>query len=87
MGAQLENVSAITLWHAPVEVRLSRDLSEKVEGASQALHYLMIRWPTDRGRHYEAACMISANAVQGKGSVEFAREAFIAAAIEARVLA
>jgi hypothetical protein len=47
----------------------------------------MLRWPTERGEKYHAACIACANAVERRGSAEKAREAFVAAAIEALVLA
>lgn len=74
-------------WSVPVYVRIGYGASESINDTSQALHYLMLRWPTERGEKYHAACIACANAVERRGSAEKAREAFVAAAIEALVLA
>lgn len=74
-------------WVAPVYVRIGYGASESVKGPDEAFHYLMQRWPIDRGTKYDMACIVVANAVEKRASAEEAREAFIAAAIEARVLA
>lgn len=74
-------------WRIPVYVRIGHGASESINGADEALHYLNVRWPTERGKKYTLACVACANAVERRESPEVAREAFIAAAIEALVLA
>jgi hypothetical protein len=66
-----------------VSVRIGHGASETTQGANDALHYLNVRWPTERGKEYTAACVSCANAVERRESPEVAREAFIAVAIEA----
>lgn len=74
-------------WATPVYVRIGHGASEVITGPQKALHFLMIRWPTERGAKYTMAGIACANSVEGRGSPEVAKEAFIAAAIEASVLA
>lgn len=76
-----------TEWVAPIYVRIGYGSSEAVRGPDEALHYLMQRWPIDRGNKYNMACIVVSNAVEKRASAEAAREAFIAAAIEAHILA
>lgn len=47
----------------------------------------MQRWPIDRGTKYDLAGIAVSNAVERRASAEAAKEAVIAAAIEAQVLA
>ncbi|MGI2031110.1 DUF982 domain-containing protein [Rhizobium panacihumi] len=72
---------------APIYVRIGYGSSETVKGPDEALHYLMQRWPLDRGTKYDLAGIAVSNAVERRASAEAAKEAFIAAAIEAQVLA
>lgn len=74
-------------WVAPIYVRIGYGSSEAVRGPAEAFHYLVQRWPIDRGPKYDMACIVVSNAVERRASAEAAREAFIAAAIEAHVLA
>ncbi|CUX66780.1 conserved hypothetical protein [Agrobacterium tumefaciens str. Kerr 14] len=74
-------------WRTPVYVRIGHGASEAINDAHEALHYLNVRWPTERGKKYTLACVTCANAVERRESAEVAREAFIAAAIEALILA
>lgn len=74
-------------WVAPLYVRIGYGSSETVDGPADALRYLSTRWPAERGRKYEAARALCIGAVERKGSKEDAREAFIAAALEAHILA
>lgn len=74
-------------WRAPVLVRIGYGSSEKVESPSDALHYLKHRWPHERGSHYARAISLCKTATEGLVPAEMAKEAFISAAIEARILA
>lgn len=74
-------------WRAPVLVRIGHGSSEPVESASDAVHYLQYRWPHERGKHYTRAIDDCTRAAKGLVPAEVAKEAFIAAAIEAYVLA
>ncbi len=73
-------------WLAPVYVRIGYGLPEAVRSPRQALEKLLYRWPQSRGDAYERAmcsCMASAERSQAR---ETAREDFIQACIEARIL-
>jgi hypothetical protein len=78
---------SIGFWSIPVYVRIGHGAPETISDASQALHYLMLRWPTERGEKYQGACIACANSAEFLGSAEDAREAFISAATKAHVLA
>jgi hypothetical protein len=73
-------------WVTPLYIRIGYGSSEKVEGPADALHYLTVRWPAERGERYNLARAMCADALERRASIEEAREAFIAAAIEAHVL-
>jgi len=75
------------VWRSPVFVRIGYGSSESVESASEALHYLIRRWPAERGEHYERALLECRRAADGLIPAEEAREAFTAAAIEAHIRA
>jgi hypothetical protein len=75
------------LWRAPVLIRIGYGSSEQVASPSVALDYLQNRWPHERGSHYAKAITDCKTASEGQIPHEVARETFIAAAIESRVLA
>ncbi|WP_409527848.1 DUF982 domain-containing protein [Rhizobium sp.] len=81
------DILASAPFRAPVLVRIGHGSSEPVESASDAIHYLQNRWPHERGHHYQRAMLLCKHAAEGLVATEVAREAFIAAAIEAYVLA
>ncbi len=74
-------------WCAPVNIRVGYGASELVRGPAQAYEYLTTKWPMERGPHYEMARQVCIAAVERRDASERAREAFIAASIEAYVLA
>jgi len=74
-------------WDVPVYVRIDSGMTATIDGPDEALTYLTTRWPAKRGRHYEQASVLCEAATERFGSLQEAREAFIAAAIEAHVLA
>lgn len=74
-------------WRAPVLVRIGHGSSERVMSAAEAIHYLENRWPHERGSHYIRALNLCKTAREGAVPAEEAKEAFISAAIEARVYA
>lgn len=82
MGVAMKRY-AVGIWTIPVVVELEPGHGETVHGPEQALHYLLIRWPAKRGARHEQACMVTAMCVEGHGGLAQAREAFIAAAVEA----
>ncbi|MCO5148476.1 MULTISPECIES: DUF982 domain-containing protein [unclassified Shinella] len=85
MGIALKKPT-VGVWVAPVVVEFQPGRGETVHGPEQALHYLLIRWPVQRGLRYEQACIVTAMCVEGHHGLSQAREAFIAAAVEANIL-
>jgi hypothetical protein len=79
--------SNVIEWKTPVYVRIGHGASETINGPQQALNYLSMRWPAERGSRYSQAKAVCAGAVDRTVYSEVAREAFIAAAIEAYILA
>jgi hypothetical protein len=74
-------------WRSPVLIRIGHGSSEAVNNPADALHYMIHRWPQDRGNHYANVMRECKKAAEGLVAGEVAKEAFIAAAIEAYVLA
>ncbi len=87
MSRGLEENPVFGHWSGPVYVRIGHGSSETIDNAGSALRFLTLRWPTERGEKYNLACIVCANALERRASPEEAKEAFIAAAIEAYVLA
>lgn len=77
----------LCMWDVPVYVRIGSGMTETIDGPEEALTYLTKRWPAERGRHYEQASVLCEAATEKYGSLDEARDAFVAAAIEAHVLA
>lgn len=74
------------LWNAPVRVRVGYGFAETIRGPRQALEYLNWRWPVREGTYYLKAMRECAAGLQRKISAEAARETFVLASIEARML-
>jgi len=74
-------------WSTPVVVRIGYGSPELIENAADALELLERRWPHERDKYYLAAKQACEAALFHSRSSSVAREAFIAAAIEAYVLA
>lgn len=81
------DLSGDVKWRAPVFVRIGYGSTEKVESPKDALHYLFHRWPHERGSLYAPAVMLCTSATKHEVSEVAAKDAFIAAAREARLLA
>ncbi len=76
----------LPIWEIPVYVRIGHGLSETIDRPDEALKYLLTRWPAERGPAYVDAKEACENAIDAHGSLELAREAFIAAALEASLV-
>lgn len=87
MQLKEEHFQALSMWDVPVHVRIGRGFKETIDGPDDALFYLSNRWPAERGAQYERAKAACTEALERCGSLTEAREAFIAAAIEVRILA
>lgn len=81
------DIGATAKWQKPVLVRIGYGSSEPVQSASQALNYLLRRWPAERGPLYDVALQACKATPEGILPVQASREAFLAAAIEANVRA
>lgn len=73
-------------WIAPIRISLLDDDETIVEGPVQALALLRDDWPAPGGKHHRTAVQECNAACQALGRSEKAREAFMAAALEAGVL-
>lgn len=73
-------------WLTPVWVRLGNGSPEPVRCPAEALDKLMFRWPPSRGRHYRSAKTNCLAALNHQIAGDLAREAFIRASLEAKLL-
>ncbi len=73
-------------WCKPVVIRLPSGLTRRFDGPYEAKDFLENEWPLRRGRHRDNASRQCEAALRRICSAEIAREAFIAAAIEANCL-
>lgn len=74
-------------WTAPISVRIGNGHSELIHGPDEALYYFRHRWPLTDSLALDTA---RRRCLEARGSdmpCEAAKEAVIAAAIEAKVLA
>lgn len=74
-------------WRVPVAIRIGYGPSEFVRGPAQACEYLAHRWPFVDGIYHDLAERRCKAAMLSKANAEEARNLFISAAAEARVLA
>ena len=70
-------------WATPLEVRLQSGLSRIFRSVAEARWFLENEWPVHQGDHYERALMVCRAAERRQVSPEVAREAFLAACLEA----
>ncbi|MGG6892307.1 DUF982 domain-containing protein [Rhizobium sp. BR 315] len=87
MKPEKDDIQGLLLWDTPVYVRIGSGLRETIGGPEEALSYLLTRWPAERGGCYERAMIECKRTLEQYGSPARAREAFIAAADEGRILA
>ena len=73
-------------WKKSVRIRIGTGSAEAIVGPGEAFIALSHRWPAEHGRHYSDAKRLCRLAIAGNVSSEVARDAFIAAALEASVL-
>jgi hypothetical protein len=73
-------------WIAPIHVGVLEDDVTVVEGPVQALEMLLDDWPSPGAKHHQSAIHECRLACQELGRAEKAREAFMAAALEAGIL-
>jgi hypothetical protein len=70
-------------WHQPVTVKLQNGTERRFTGTYDALDFLENEWPIRKGRHYDNAILFCRAAAMRSAAAEVAREAFIAACLEA----
>lgn len=71
-------------WSEPVEVTFPNSGSQKVTGPFEALVHLTENWPGQQGADFVRARSACRGALAGHRSIDEARQAFEAAAAEAR---
>lgn len=72
-------------FRAPVNVRLSNGLERTFHSVYDSLDFLENEWPLRHGERYDRAIARCRGALNKVISVEVAREAFIAACLEAGI--
>lgn len=73
-------------WKTAVYIRIGTGHSDAITGPIDAFAVLNNRWPAEHGPRYDEAKQVCSLAAAGDIPVEVAREAFIAAALEASML-
>jgi hypothetical protein len=73
-------------WKELVYIRIRTGCADLIKGPNDAFAALNNRWPAEHGPHYHHAKRSCGIAAAGDLPAEVAREAFIAAALEASVL-
>lgn len=84
---ELINTTYELTWRAAIIVKVGDGIADTVRGPEQALNCLTYRWPVSEGNHFNSGRLMCMRALQKQACCEEAREAFISAAIEARMLA
>lgn len=74
-----------TLWNAPVCLAIGNQRPCVVQGPEDAVHFLSLRWPCERGSSYRRAKEKCLAAIVHRISVEAARETFVTACVDARL--
>jgi len=81
------SIAALLEWPVPVRIQVGYGLPELVYGPAQAVDVLENRWPTRDGKHYRDALGHCRSAADRLVPLAKAREVFVAASIEANMLA
>ncbi|WP_430252451.1 DUF982 domain-containing protein [Neorhizobium sp. DAR64860/K0K1] len=74
-------------WRLPVFIRIGNGFRERIDGPDAALQALLHRWPASSPSEYAVAKRRCAVAISNQGSPDLARNAFVEAAVAAKVLA
>lgn len=70
-------------WSVPLDVRLQNGTQHIFTGPYEALDFLENEWPVRRGQKYERAVRLCRGALNRETPLAVAREAFVAACLEA----
>lgn len=76
----------ISAWEEPIKITLPLSGGQTVQGPFAALIFLLDEWPDLRGPAYVRARSVCRAAVAGRTSPEEARETFLSAAREAKLI-
>ncbi|WP_374191448.1 DUF982 domain-containing protein [Rhizobium rhizogenes] len=74
------------LWNAPVCVPIDDRFAWSVGGPEDAIHFLSMRWSSNKGTSYMRAKEKCLAAISHRIAVESAREAFVAACLDAHLI-
>jgi hypothetical protein len=88
IGEQMNEVIDVDfkmLWNAPVYVAVGDRFASLVRGPEDAIHFLSVRWPSERSMSYARAMEKCLAAVSHRIAVEVAREAFVMACLDAHL--
>ncbi|SFB50957.1 Protein of unknown function [Rhizobium sp. NFR07] len=77
----------IYLWQRPVHIQIRHGWPQRIDGPTRALLFMETEWPGPRGYHYHTARAACIGVTEQRCDSEVARDAFIAAAMEARLIA
>ncbi|MCA1439247.1 DUF982 domain-containing protein [Ensifer sp. IC4062] len=72
-------------WTTPLTVRLSSGIKHTFNSVYEALDFLENEWPLRNGHHYERAVRTCRGALNRMTPAAIAREAFVAACLEAEM--
>lgn len=73
-------------WAVPVHVRMAGGSRECIHGPNAALLALQSQWPSKDNAEFRLAMARCRKALMEHGSAELARESFMNAAVQAKVL-
>jgi hypothetical protein len=73
-------------WPEPVFVQVGKRNPVKISSAAEALIFLTTMWPAERGKTYQTATAICSAALRRQVHSMDARQTFLYAALEARVI-
>lgn len=79
--------SAPVYWSAPVHVTIGNGRGETIFGPEAAVEYLRSGWPMQNSLRYSNALRACTAATNRREPPDFARDIFIAACVEADLLA
>jgi hypothetical protein len=80
------NTMSATRWNQPVKITTPHSGNQTVHGPFAALIFLLDEWPDMRGPDYVQARSLCRAAIAGRKTPEEAREVFVRAAKEARII-
>jgi hypothetical protein len=85
MTLHVDRQETVESWGTPVSIRIGTGPAEFIHNAQEGLDYLRERWPAIEGPHKLEAKKECEAALSRKADPKHARNAFIAAAIEADI--